>query len=199
MFDLTKGARRLPLLGIAAVPASSLAVASPTSAVPTAATAPHSAGMKTPAVGVHPHFVSAGAPENTPQGVVFGCQTTVPAGCYGPEQIRAAYGLDELAAKGLNGAGKTIVIIDAYSSPSLEADLARFDNLFGLPAADLQQVASDGVPPFDASQIGWQGEITLDVEWAHAIAPAAKIKLVQARSSMDADILSATRYAITQN
>lgn len=207
MFKLTQGARRLPLLGLAAVTAS-LTVAAPAvsaaSAAPAASpvasrTAAHAAGMKTPAIGVHPHFISAGQPESTPEGVIFGCQKSVPAGCYGPDQMRAAYGVDKLAAKGLDGAAKTIVIIDAYSSPSLESDLAKFDQLFGLPAANLEQVAPDGVPAFDGSQIGWQGEITLDVEWAHAIAPGAKIKLVEARSSMDADILSATRYAINGN
>ena len=201
MFKLTQGARRLPMLGLAAVTAS-LTVAAPAGAVSAVSAAPAvsaAAGAKAPAIGVHPHFISAGQPESTPEGVVFGCQRSVPAGCYGPEQMRAAYGVDKLAAAGLDGAGKTIVIIDAYSSPSLEGDLAKFDQLFGLPAANLEQLAPDGVPAFDGSQVGWQGEITLDVEWAHAIAPAAKIKLVEARSSMDADILSATRYAINSN
>lgn len=46
--------------------------------------------------------------------------------------------MDKLAAAGLDSAGKTIVIIDAYSSPSLEGDLAKFDPIFGLPAADLE-------------------------------------------------------------
>jgi subtilase family serine protease len=47
--------------------------------------------------------------------------------------------------------------------------------------------------------VGWAGEITLDVEWAHAIAPAATIKLVLAKTNDDADILSATKYAVDHN
>ena len=63
-------------------------------------------------------------------------------------------------------------------------------------------VAPDGLTPFDqndANQVGWAGEITLDVEWAHAIAPGAKIKLVLAKSNDDADILSATQFAVDHN
>ena len=47
--------------------------------------------------------------------------------------------------------------------------------------------------------IGWAEEITLDVEWAHAIAPGANITLVLAKSNDDADILSATKYAVDHN
>jgi hypothetical protein len=66
----------------------------------------------------------------------------------------------------------------------------------------VQIVAPDGLTPFnqaDPNQTGWAGEISLDVEWAHAIAPAATIKLVLAKSNNDADILSATQYAVDNN
>jgi subtilase family serine protease len=74
--------------------------------------------------------------------------------------------------------------------------------LFGLPAPTLDIVAPDGLTPFDpnnANHVGWAGEITLDVEYAHAIAPAAKLVLVLAKSNDDADILSATRYVVDHN
>jgi subtilase family serine protease len=60
-------------------------------------------------------------------------------------------------------------------------------------------VAPDGLTPFDENdpnQVGWAVEISLDVQWAHAIAPDAAITLVLAKSNEDADILSATRYVV---
>jgi subtilase family serine protease len=157
-----------------------------------------SGGSKTPSIAVAPHYRVAGKAE---PGVppTFSCQLTHPAGCYGPAQIRAAYGVDKVNA---DGAGKTIVIVDAFQSPTIQHDLDLFDQLFELPGATVNIVAPDGLTPFDQSnsnQTGWAGEITLDVEWAHAIAPAATIKLVLAKSNDDADILSATQFAVDHN
>jgi subtilase family serine protease len=157
-----------------------------------------SSGSKTPAIAVAPHYRLAGTAEpGTPP--TFSCQLTHPAGCYGPAQIRAAYGVDKVKA---DGAGKTIVIVDAFQSPTIQHDLDLFDSVFELPAATVNIVAPDGLTPFnqaDANQTGWAGEITLDVEWAHAIAPAATIKLVLAKTNDDADILSATQFAVDHN
>jgi subtilase family serine protease len=100
------------------------------------------------------------------------------------------------------GAGRTIVIIDAFQSPTIRHDLAVFDQLFELPGASLDIIAPDGLTPYDvtdANMVSWAAEITLDVEWAHAIAPAAHLKLVLAKSNEDPDILSATRYAVDHN
>ena len=178
--------------------AAALAVG--TSAAAVAAPLAHG-GAKTPAIGAHPHYQVAGhaTPAAPP---TFTCQVTTPAQCFGPAQIRAAYGVDKLAAKGLNGAGRTIVIVDAFQSPTIASDLATFDALFELPDPVFNQIAPDGLTPFDqndGNMVGWAGEITLDVEWAHAIAPAAKIVLVLAKSNQDEDILSATRYAVDHN
>ncbi len=157
-----------------------------------------SGGSKTPAIAVAPHYRLAGtAQPGVPP--TFSCQVTTPAGCYGPAQIRAAYGVDKVNA---DGAGKTIVIVDAFQSPTIQHDLDLFDQVFELPGATVNIVAPDGLTPFDqndANQVGWAGEITLDVEWAHAIAPAATIKLVLAKSNDDADILSATQFAVDHN
>ena len=61
------------------------------------------------------------------------------------------------------------------------------------------QIAPDGLTAFDPTNDdmqGWASEISLDVEWAHAIAPGANIVLVLAKSDQDADLLSATKYVI---
>ncbi len=118
--------------------------------------------------------------------------------CYGPDQIRAAYDIQPLLNAGVDGTGQTIVIVDAFSSPFLQSDLALFDAVWNLPAADLQVVAPDGVTPFDGSplQTGWAVEISLDVEWAHVVAPGAKITLVLTKTQQDADMLRGTEYAI---
>jgi subtilase family serine protease len=64
------------------------------------------------------------------------------------------------------------------------------------------QIAPDGLTPFvtgDGNMTGWAEEISLDVLWAHAIAPGANIVLVLAKSNNDADILSVTKYAVDNN
>ncbi len=122
--------------------------------------------------------------------------------CYSPQQIRAAYGIQSLLDKGITGRKRTIVIIDAFSNPYVESDLAIFDQTFGLPDPVFNTIAPQGVPAFDFGNddmTGWAGEITLDVQWSHAVAPKAKIVLVEAKSDNDADILAATKYAVDHN
>lgn len=134
----------------------------------------------------------------------FGCETRAYAGarlfCYGPGAIRTAYGVDTLLAQGFDGTGQTIVIIDAYGSPTLEADLAAFDAVFGLPPPpSIQQIHMPGSTPFDfkdPNQLGWAEETSLDVQWSHAIAPGAKIIVIAAVTNNDPDILDAQNYAI---
>ncbi len=134
---------------------------------------------------------------------LFTCQVGLrPYKCYDPYQMRRAYGVDQLIGAGYDGAGHTIVIIDAFQSPTLTADLNDFSTFYGLPPASLTQIAPDGLTPFnpaDPNMVGWSGEITLDVEWSHAIAPNADIVLVLAKSNEDADILSALKYAVDHN
>jgi subtilase family serine protease len=183
------------LSGFAVVVSTAMTGMAATAAVATS-------GVMSPAIGVSPNYKVAGHVASNPADTIFSCEQTVPAQCYGPNQIRAAYGVDKLAKAGLNGAGRTIVIIDAFQSPTINQDLATFDTLFGLPAPTLNIIAPDGLTPFDqndANQTGWAGEITLDVEYAHAIAPAAKIDLVLAKSNNDADILSAQKFVIDRN
>ena len=91
---------------------------------------------------------------------------------YSPSQIRAAYGFDQLSN---DGAGQTIAIIDAYNDPNIQNDLKVFNQAFGLPDANLTVVNQTGGSKLPTTDSGWAGEIALDVEWAHAIAPQAKI------------------------
>jgi len=116
--------------------------------------------------------------------------------CYDPFQMRHAYGTDSLIAAGYDGTGHTIVIVDAFDDPFLANDLASFDSFYGLPTPNFTQVYPDGNGGFDE---GWAGEMTLDVESSHAIAPGANIVLVHALSNSDADILSAIKYAVDNN
>jgi subtilase family serine protease len=139
---------------------------------------------------------AVGQPLTAPDGqVYFNCQRTTPAGCYGPDQIRAAYGVQPLLDHGINGAGRTIAIVDAYGSPTLASDLALFDSTWGLPAPNLTVEAPFGIDPTTPDNAaGWAGETSLDVEWSHVIAPNANILLVIAKSNSDSDILDATQW-----
>lgn len=115
-------------------------------------------------------------------------------GGYTPAQIQQAYGISSSLG---NGNGETIAIVDAYDDPNIQSDLNTFDSQFGLPAATVTKVNQTGgtsLPPADSSG-GWELEESLDVEWAHAIAPGAKILLVEANSSSLSDLLQGVTYA----
>jgi len=104
--------------------------------------------------------------------------------CYQPFQLTKAYNLDSLHAVGITGYGRTIVIVDAFGSPTIRNDLHVFDQQFGLvdpPSLTIIQPPG-AVPPFDptnSDMLGWATETTLDVEWAHVFAPDANIVLVE--------------------
>ncbi len=128
-----------------------------------------------------------------------------------PIQIRHAYGFDSLtcsygtAASSWNdttlcGSGQTIAIVDAYNSPSISKDLTTFSNTFGLPDCNtnngcLSIVKAQGSA---GNNQGWGLEISLDVEWAHAIAPGAKIVLVEAKTASLSNLLGAVDTAQNQ-
>src|SRR5438105_4126486 len=103
--------------------------------------------------------------------------------CYQPFQIRKHYDLAPLFASGITGAGRTIVIVDSFGSPTIRHDLQVFDQTFDLPdpVLDIAQPAGK-VPDFDptnSDMVGWAEETTLDVEWTHVIAPGARILLLE--------------------
>jgi subtilase family serine protease len=112
------------------------------------------------------------------------CEQAYKVACYQPGQIRRAYDLKALYARGVTGKGATIVIVDSYGSPTIANDLRVFDRTFGLPAPPAFQIIRPAglVPAFDpadSDMVGWAEETTLDVEYAHTIAPGAKILLVE--------------------
>ncbi len=105
---------------------------------------------------------------------------------YQPSEVRSVYNMQPLYDQGLDGTGETIVIVDAYGSPTIQQDAAAFSAIYNLPPPDLTIVKAPGLQ--NSPQTGtWPDEVTLDVEWAHAMAPGAKIALVvaTARSSLD--------------
>ncbi len=105
--------------------------------------------------------------------------------CYGPTQIQNAYQLTPLYRKGYEGRGQTIVIIGAGNPTTLKSDLHNFDAAWGLAdPPSFQIVTSEGGPPPTCAHPdpGALSEATLDVEWAHAMAPGARIVLVLAVS-----------------
>src|SRR5262245_50848550 len=120
-----------------------------------------------------------------------------------PAQVRHAYGFDQMAAvngTSLTGKGQTIAIVDAYNDPYIQSDLAAFDRQFGIAAPPSFKVVSQtgSTTALPRTDSGWAGEIALDVEWAHAIAPGANILLVEANSSSVNDLLTAVNYARNQ-
>jgi subtilase family serine protease len=116
--------------------------------------------------------------------------------CYGPGQIQQAYGLPSLYARGITGKGVTIAVVDPYGSSTIGTDLAAFDTATGLPAPpSLTVVSPDGQLPSSPDASTWAVETTLDVEYAHAVAPRARIVVTEALPDL-ADIISAERYVV---
>lgn len=111
-----------------------------------------------------------------------------------PDQVRAVYGLD---STGATGAGQTIAIVDAFDDPTVRQDLAFFSNQFNLTpiTKDNFQVyyATKQRPQYDGS---WAGETSLDVQWAHTVAPGARIILVEANSDSHNDLNQAISRAV---
>ncbi len=167
----------LPLTAVGGLAALSLAVpAAGVSAVTAVAHRP--AAHAVPDV-TGPVLKSAQFP--APQ-TIAQCQADLGINCYTPVQYRVAYDLNPLYAKGITGAGRTIVIVDSYGSPTIAHDLHVFDQQFGFPDPTLVIDKFGNIPPFDPTNptvVGWAEETSLDVEYAHSIAPGAKIVLAE--------------------
>jgi hypothetical protein len=144
-------------------------------------------------------------PLDTPTGAV----------AYGPAQVRDAYGINQLS---LDGTGQVIAIVDAYDNPAIYASLDQFDAQFSAttggatlysqygPAStfltvmnqDGQLVNLPATDPNGAGAANWEGEEALDVEWIHAIAPGARIILVEANSQSLGDLMTGVATAAGQ-
>jgi hypothetical protein len=106
-----------------------------------------------------------------------------PAG-FSPAQIQTAYGANQITFSTTNGnvagngSGQTIALIEEYYDPSILSNLKTFDSQFGLSAPPtFTQYVQTGLR---SDNTGWALETSLDVEWAHAIAPDANIVVVEA-------------------
>jgi hypothetical protein len=128
--------------------------------------------------------------------------TTAP---YSPSQIVSAYGVNDIFFNGVvgNGAGQTIAIIDAFNDPDILSDANAFSAQFGLPQFNgageptlkvLNQSGGTALPA-NSTPGQWDLEESLDVEWAHAIAPGANIILFEANSSATSDLFTAVSTA----
>jgi subtilase family serine protease len=106
-----------------------------------------------------------------------------------PAQIRAAYNMPAIGGQG------TIAIIDAFDDPTVLNDLTVFSTQFNLPLPNASNFEKHMMTPKIALNYGWAVEISLDVQWAHAIAPNAKILLVESTTNSYADLLAAVDYA----
>ena len=121
---------------------------------------------------------------------VHGQSTKLPQGL-SPQQIKATYHLPDSGGKG------TIAIIGAYDDASIEKDLSVFDKTFNLTNCTSGNGCFEkhAMSKNIKSDSGWSLEATLDVEWAHAIAPNAKILLVEAVTPSGTNLLKAIDYA----
>lgn len=140
--------------------------------------------------------------------------------CYPPNFLKVAYDFPPTDGRnGLNGNGQTIVIVDAFGSPTLQSDLDTFDTTFGLPATKVQILcgptwsgsSSDICPVNTIADLttapnsavcggaaGWAEETTLDVTQSHALAPGAKIVVVVANDCFDSSINDAEAAVVNQ-
>ena len=110
---------------------------------------------------------------------------------YTPQQMRHAYGFDQLGA---TGAGQVIAIVDAYGDPTIQTDVDTFCAALNIPSTGVLVFYPQGTP---VEVDNWAIETALDVEWAHAIAPDATIVLVAAQSDSNADLFAAVDYAVS--
>jgi subtilase family serine protease len=104
--------------------------------------------------------------------------------CYSPKQFETNYGMTALYKKKWTGTGETIALVDSFGSPTIKQDLKTFDAGFGLPAPPSFKIIQPAgkVPPYSASNplmVSWAEETSLDVEYAHAMAPGASLLLVE--------------------
>ena len=139
--------------------------------------------------------------------------------CFTPAAMQNSYNVGPLYAAGLTGRGKTIAVIDSFGSATIANDLNVFSTAFGLPhlCGEAGVTCTPGMPTFTILQVQgspppnppppnngtgqqshnlWAIEVSLDVEWAHAIAPEANIILV---TTPTAEILGVQGFSQMMN
>jgi subtilase family serine protease len=174
------------------------------SSIPGPASAPARVGGAD-AVRINPGVEYLGAASAGPLSTAQ-CENRLKIACYGATQIQRAYDLPALYQTGVTGRHQTIAIVDSFGSPTIEHDLAVFDAQYNLPAPPSLRVIQPAgkVAPYrnNATREGWAGETTLDVEYAHAVAPDANILLVETPTSEEEgttgfpQIVAAEKYVV---
>jgi subtilase family serine protease len=144
------------------------------------------AAAAVPIVRIAPDIRYAGGASPAPP-TTDGCLFVYLIACYSPVQLQRAYQLPPLLAAGITGKGQTIVIVDSFGSPTVRRDLRTFDAVFHLPAPSALTIIRPAgpVPRYrpTSDRMGWAGETDLDVEYAHVMAPGARILLVETPTS----------------
>jgi subtilase family serine protease len=120
---------------------------------------------------------------------------------YDAAEIQKAYGLKDLYKQKLDGSGQTVAIVDAFGSDRITPDanlFAQLNNLPALTSSNFQIYTPNGSASCDTNPgCGtWYLETTLDVEWAHTVAPKASIALVLAADNSFTNLDIAVLYAI---
>jgi subtilase family serine protease len=177
--------------------------AAPAAGRPAPAVAAHAAQRA--AVTVHPGIAHIGRRLEQPP-TTADCETAYKVACYQPAQVEQGYNLWPLYNQGVSGQGSTIVVVDAFGSPTIRQDLSFFDKTFKLPGPpSFKIIQPAGAVHYDATNpddLAWASETSLDVEYAHAIAPNASILLVETPVSETEgengfpQIVQAEKYAI---
>jgi hypothetical protein len=137
-------------------------------------------------------------PAAAPGGHLVAAASAGPTG-FTPAQLRQAYGLNQITFNGGisgDGTGQTIAIVAVYDQPNLAGDLATFDSTLGIAAPpSFTKVNQTGGSSLPAGNASWGSEESLDVEWAHGIAPGANILLVEASAPNLTDVVAAINTA----
>ncbi len=129
--------------------------------------------------------------ESIPRAVAQGNLTYTEA-TITPTQLQQVYNATGLYAKGDEGQGQTVGLLDFYGSPTISTDLSAYDRAFGLPQSPFQVVPIGAYDPNLGVVTGWSLEATLDVEMAHAAAPRAGIDMYAATNSLPLSAIIAT-------
>jgi subtilase family serine protease len=167
--------------GAGALAAAAIAATAP--AVPAASAGRATQAHVRPWLTIKPGAIrlSASFPQGPP--TTAQCETSLGIACYQPGQIRSAYHTPALYGAGITGKGATILIVDSFGSPTIRHDLTVFDSTFGYPAPPSFKIITPAgvIPKYTNStdMAGWAAETTLDVEYAHAMAPGANIVLAE--------------------
>lgn len=197
---------RTSRLALAAVTTAALgaALAIPATTVAVSASPAHRSVAPVPALTGHVLAKNLAFPPDTAY-----CQANIGISCYSPIQYQKAYDLAPLYKLGIRGKGRTIAIVDAFGSPTIANDLHVFDQQYGLAdPPSLKVIQPVGPISFDNTDpvmLNWAGETTLDVEYAHAMAPDANILLVETPVAETEgvtgfpEIVQAENYVINHN